>query len=55
MLKLRNLQGVHVIGTEEIGLLKGDGTVAVFDKNGMIYKFLTLDSWTLNKRDMDDP
>jgi hypothetical protein len=34
---------VHVIGELEIGLLKGLGIVAVFDKNGMIYKFLTLD------------
>ncbi len=28
--------GVHVIGAEEIGLLKGLGTVAELDKNGMI-------------------
>jgi hypothetical protein len=44
MLKFFNLQGVHVIGADEIGLLKGLGTVAVFDKNGIIYKFLTLDN-----------
>jgi hypothetical protein len=31
------------MGAEEIGLLKGDGK-APADKNGMIYKFLTLDS-----------
>jgi hypothetical protein len=52
---LRNLHGVQVIGAEEIGLLKGDGTVAEPDKNGMIYKFLTLDSWTLNNLDTDVP
>jgi len=35
---------VHVVGADEIGLLKGDGTVALPDKNGMIYKFLTRDN-----------
>ncbi len=46
--------GVHVTGALLIGLLKGLGTVALPDKNGIIYKFLTRDNWTLNNLDTDE-
>ena len=36
MLKFLNLQGVQVIGADDIGELNGLGTVAAPDKNGMI-------------------
>ena len=51
MLKFFNLQGVHVIGALDIGLLNGDGNDVVALKNGIIYNVLTLDNCTLNKRD----
>ncbi len=52
--KFLSLQGVHVIGAEEIGELKGLGTVALPDKNGIMYNVLTLESWTLNNLDTDE-
>ena len=52
MLKFFNRQGVQVMGADDIGLLKGLGTVVVFDKNGIIYRLRTLLNWTLNKRDI---
>jgi len=51
MLKFFNLQGVQVIGEDDIGLLKGEGNNVELDKNGIIYNVLTLDNCTLNKRD----
>ena len=54
MLKFFNRQGVQVMGADDIGLLKGEGK-APPDKNGIIYKFLTLLNCTLNKRDTFEP
>ena len=53
MLTDLSLQGDAVVGEDEIGLLKGDGIVAVLDKNGIIYKFLTRLNWTLNNLDTE--
>ena len=55
MLKFLRRIGLTVMGALLIGLLKGDGTIAELDKNGMIYKFLTRDNWTLNNLDTDKP
>ena len=51
ILKFLSLQGVQVIGALLIGLLKGDGTVVLPDKNGIIFNSLTLESCTLNNLD----
>ena len=55
MLKFFNRQGVQVMGELEIGELKGLGMVAVFDKNGIIYKFLTRLKLQLKSLDTLDP
>ncbi len=56
ILKFFKRQGVHVIGELDIGLLVGDGKAPVgLDKNGMIYKLRTRESWTLNSLDICEP